>query len=383
MNEDVAILGGGIVGLLMAIRALEYGRRPIVLERGAIGRGASCASLNVVHGGLRSLQSLDLQGWRRARRAQGWWARHHPRHVRPLVCTMPLYTRSLRSRTAMRAAFALDRALTQLEPGSIALEGRLRSRAEVLDRWDVAAAGLTGAAEWREWSIADPTALMQELADTIRAQGGSMREGVDTCAITRHNGRMAAVQLADGDVVEATAMLLCAGSAGQTLARRIDPGVQVPSSCTLGWNVLFDRSMPTDTLAANKMLAVSPVAGRGRSLFLREEGGRTLAGTGYAACEAGDRPVQPAAADLDLFCSDVIKAYPALADAAILEVRAGQLPDNGTPGTLRQADLLIDHGACGGTPGVLTLSATKLSTAPLLASDAASWLWGRPLKDQT
>ena len=72
---DAVVVGGGIQGLMVAWEIARRGGRPLLLERNALGGGASNASLGIIHGGLRYLQSLDVRRWHRSRREQLWFAR--------------------------------------------------------------------------------------------------------------------------------------------------------------------------------------------------------------------------------------------------------------------------------------------------------------------
>ena len=361
------VIGAGLVGLLMAREAQTRGLAVTVIDRGRAGDGASRASLNVLHGGLRSLQSLDVRAWRRSRRAQAWWRGEHSAHTRTLTCTMPLYRRSSRPPALLRAAFAVEGLLEQLS-GAGDSGGRLVSRGQVLRHWDVPADGLLGAAEWDEVGLHGPIHLITGLVADIRASGGAVREETEAASLIDHNGRVAGVLLGDDQAIACGSVAFCVGGVARPLAAALDPSADVPGSRTVAWNVLFDQPMPSD-----RMLAVSAPPGRGRSLFLRGEAGRTLAGTAYARCHEGEPPL---AADLARFEAEVRRAWPALGDAVVLEVRHGHLPDDGAPGTLRTRDRVIDHGLAGGTSGVWTLSGTKLTTAPLLVRDAALAMWG-------
>jgi len=52
---DLAVIGGGIHGVCLALQAAERGLRVLLLECADFGSGASGNSLRVVHGGLRYL----------------------------------------------------------------------------------------------------------------------------------------------------------------------------------------------------------------------------------------------------------------------------------------------------------------------------------------
>ncbi|RMD64533.1 MAG: FAD-dependent oxidoreductase, partial [Alphaproteobacteria bacterium] len=59
-DYDLAIVGGGVYGIMTALEAVRRGLRPILIERADFAAATSHNSLRIAHGGLRYLQSLDL-----------------------------------------------------------------------------------------------------------------------------------------------------------------------------------------------------------------------------------------------------------------------------------------------------------------------------------
>lgn len=58
---DLAIIGGGIHGAVLARLASQYGLKVVLLEKGDYASGASSKSSKMAHGGLRYLELLDFQ----------------------------------------------------------------------------------------------------------------------------------------------------------------------------------------------------------------------------------------------------------------------------------------------------------------------------------
>ena len=58
---DLVVIGGGIHGAMALLEAARRGLRALLVERGDFGCGTSQHSLRILHGGLRYLQSADLQ----------------------------------------------------------------------------------------------------------------------------------------------------------------------------------------------------------------------------------------------------------------------------------------------------------------------------------
>ncbi len=374
-EHDAIIVGGGIQGMMMGLELARRGSRPLVLERGALGDGATSASLGVVHGGLRYLQSLDLKRWHRSRREQDWFGREFAQFTAPLACVMPLYRGALRSRALFRAAFLFERAcaaLTGLDRRSTG--ARLVPPAEAAAVYPVPRRGLVGGASWPELALTDARGLLREIGRRIEALGGAVREQAEVVKLDVADGRVRGVITRDGERHHASdTVLLCPGAASRMLARRFDRDIPALSSRVLAFNLLFDYPA-----VPGYALAVSPDPGRGRSYFVREHKGKLLAGTYYAPLDAdpepGERPIVPAAL-VAQFQGDLVRALPLLEGVPLLETWAGILPDvDGRGRKLRNHDLLWEHGANGGPKGLWTLLGTKLTTAHALAVDVAQRL---------
>src|SRR5215213_3976675 len=110
-SYDVIVIGGGVYGIAVTYRAMQLGLRALLLERDDYGGASSGNSLRILHGGIRSLQSLNLRCFRDMAVSQSWFLRHFPEHIAPLECLMPLYGNGLRRPATFRAALALDRLL--------------------------------------------------------------------------------------------------------------------------------------------------------------------------------------------------------------------------------------------------------------------------------
>ena len=374
-RHDAIIVGGGIQGLMLAWEIGRRGGRPLLLERGTLGDGASSASLGIIHGGLRYLQALDVPRWYRSRREQAWFAREFPAFVRPLSCTMPLYRGAIRSRALFRAAFLAERGLARVSGlPARTVEARVVRPADISPAYDVPARGLAGGAVWPEMAVDDPAGLLREIARRIERCGGTVREGQEVIALDMDDGAVRGVATRGpqgGEQHVADAVLLCVGAASRTLAGRFDRDLPRLSARTMAFNLLLDRpGVP------GHAIAVSPVPGKGRSYFVREWAGRVLAGTYYLpipdTVSCATRLTVPPAA-LAAFRADLARALPSLQNAAVLETFVGILPDrDGSGQHLRAHDLVFEHGSRGGPRGLWTVLGTKLTTSHALAMEVST-----------
>ncbi|WP_197420494.1 NAD(P)/FAD-dependent oxidoreductase [Sphingomonas sp. CCH5-D11] len=367
------IVGGGIQGLVAALTAAEQGLRPLVLERGELGAGASTASMGVLHGGLRYLQSLDIGRWYRSRQNQDWFAREFPEHCEPLLCRMPLYRGALRSPLLFRGAFLAERWLSRLafsapRPPALPSPPRVARGDHALPP-QVTKRGLVGVAEWSELAISDAPALLAAMAARVEAMGGDIRQQEEATELAeRPGGGLSLTTRARGreNSYAGSTVLICAGGGARSLAARWDRDLPLLSARVLAFNLLFDRPMEPGVA-----LALSAAPGRGRSFFLRAHQGGTLTGTFYHPLPEDlgrePRPAVPQAL-IDRATAEIERAAPQLRGGRVIEVWAGALPDKTGRGvTLRNRDLIVDHAKHGGPRGLFTLLGTKLTTARSLA----------------
>jgi glycerol-3-phosphate dehydrogenase len=366
-RPDVVVVGGGIQGATMAWAAARKGLKPLLVERGALASGATGSSLGILHGGLRYLQTLDVPRWRRSRRAQAWFARHFPQHVRRLTCVMPLYAGRLRSAPLFRLAGLADRMLARaLEPEAATTSLRLLTAEETIRSYPVPRQALVAAAQWDELAIGDEPALVAAILVDAGLAGAAVRCGVAARELRLQAGRTIGVRVreADGAVadIETGAVINCTGAwaGGWT-------GLPAPSCAVLAFNVLLDLQLPTE-----HALAVSETPGHGRSYFLRPVGSGTLVGTWHCACPGMVEPSAPEE-EVARFLAVLDRAAPELgiARAPVLQVLAGLLPDaDGRGRALSSRDRVL-----AGPRGYRTVVGPKLTTAPLLSMRVVDEMW--------
>src|SRR5918999_1696817 len=147
---DVLVIGGGIHGLAIAYEAASRGLRTALVEADDFGSGASFNHQKTAHGGLRALQSGRLDRAREAIRERRALARIAPWLLRPLPFLVGTYRSVVRSRLALRSAFAIDAWLGRKRNASVEPElhlpkPRLVSKAATLRLFPgVRQQGLTG-----------------------------------------------------------------------------------------------------------------------------------------------------------------------------------------------------------------------------------------------
>jgi glycerol-3-phosphate dehydrogenase len=376
-SYDVLIVGGGITGLACAYEFASRGARTALVEASDFGSAASFNHQKTAHGGLRSLQSLSLARAREAIRERRALARIAPAFLRPLPFLVGTYRSATRNRLALRAAFAIDRALSRdrndgLEPELHLPPPRLVSRTAVTRLFPgIRTEGLTGGAQWYDYQMAENDRLTFAFAAAADSAGADLATYAAVHAIEASDGRVTGARVRDalgGDVfdVRARAIVNAAGAGAGTIMRLF--GVERPFPLLRAINLV--TSKPARDLA----LAAPDATGRMLTLVPWRDG--AIVGTGHSPAVVSDASLAgPSEAEIDSFIAQANVAFPALRLTAseVTLVHGGLVPAvvrRDGSADLAGRSAVIDH-AGDGTAGAFTLVAAKYTTARALAERCA------------
>ena len=381
---DLLVVGGGVYGACTAMEAAARGLHVLLIERDDFAGATSAASLRIVHGGLRYLQSLDLPRCVESIGERSWFLREFPEHVRPLACVMPLDGRGLRRPRLMRAAWRVNELLSRhrnqgLSSERCLPEGRIIGSDEAHRLLGpLAGQGCRGAAIWHDALLARPQRVHMELLRRAVMWGAVCLNYVAAEELLASRGRVHGIQAVDrctGASIEfqAERVINCAGPWSRELAARWDCEVPHLFRPSVAFNLSLDR--PVHDMA----VALKGPRPDARTLFLVPWRGGTLAGTCHLPWSGPvTRPLVDEAQIIE-FVKALNEAVPGL-DASRGDVRAvyaGFLPAR-SDGSDRQASQAVfcDHGAAGGPRGLYSVSGVKLTTARLVAARALRRIYG-------
>ncbi|MBP9838979.1 MAG: FAD-dependent oxidoreductase, partial [Proteobacteria bacterium] len=99
---DLLVIGGGINGLGIAWDAALRGLKVAVVEKDDFGGLTSAACFNIIHGGVRYLQHLDVKRLRKSVKEQRILRQIAGKIVKPLPVTVPCYGEFKKSKTFLR-----------------------------------------------------------------------------------------------------------------------------------------------------------------------------------------------------------------------------------------------------------------------------------------
>jgi glycine oxidase len=217
---DVAVIGGGAIGLAIAWRAQTRGLSTAVLERDQAGHGTSrvaagmLAPISEATPAEEPLLELGLES-----------ARLYPEFARELGVAAYRACGTLLVARDGDEAEALQRELVLRERYGLDVE-RLRPSAARRLEPGLAPALRLALAIPGDHAI-DPRSLTAALAAALRAAGGQLREGSEVAGVEMTGGSVSGVRLADGEELPARTVVIAAGA----WSGRLDgpPGAERPA----------------------------------------------------------------------------------------------------------------------------------------------------------
>jgi glycerol-3-phosphate dehydrogenase len=369
---DLLVIGGGIHGLFAAYDAAARGLSVRLVERADFGSGLSFNHQRTVHGGLRGLERGRLAHVRQQIAERRAWARMAPHLLRPLPFLIGTYRWSARSRTLLRAGFAVYDALGRHRNAGVTPElhlppARLESVHTTRRLYPgIDARGLSGGALWYDYQAVHADRLNYVVALAARAAGADLRNYVEALAPLREGGRVIGARVRDlrsgiEQEIPSRTTLIAAGSGLPALAHAWR--LPDPPPFTGAMNLLLDR--PAHDVA---------VAGRaltGGTLTAVPWRGWWLVGTGQSAppTETSAWPATPPASAVADLLADANLAFPFL-QAGPQDIR---LVHYGLTPAVRRGDRVdfrpdpLIHSVA---PGLVWLVGVKFTTARAAAAHA-------------
>lgn len=262
LTGRVAVVGGGINGVMSAWALARAGHQVELFERGPLMGETSSASTKLLHGGLRYLENGEFALVRESLRERSWWVGQAPDLARPLGLILPIYRGRGRHPMILRLGLWL---YDQLAGGRSFGHHRRLDRSQVL-AWvpDLRAEGLEGGFLFHDVQM-DDRALGLWAAEQARAAGVAIHEHQPVQSIAE-DGRVVAGETRHADVVVNTAGPWC---------RRLLDQSGLPAGYDLdlvrGSHLVLDRPLSVGLFLQ--------VPGETRICFALPWKGRTLLGT--------------------------------------------------------------------------------------------------------
>ncbi|MEP7065091.1 MAG: FAD-dependent oxidoreductase [Gemmatimonadota bacterium] len=375
-SHDVLVIGGGIVGACVARDAARRGLTVALLDRADFGSGISWNSLKIVHGGLRSLQRLDVRQARAFVHERRAWLRIAPHLVEPIPFVVPTRGAGAESALLMRAALALNDTVSGdrnegILPSRRIPPGRTLPRAELRALVPGLFDDYSGGALFYDAQLYSAERLVHAVLADAENAGARIVSYAEAVAPLIVRGVLAGVVAEDritGERCEVRgAMIVNAAGAGAASVAELLTGRAnaAPHMSGIALNLMLaaDRSQSTGFTLRSKS------DGHARRLFVVPWRGRTLVGTAHYECERAPQSSAELEPFVERFVHELAIAWPAraLTRESVLLVHAGMQPsphaasDSGPP-----EHRIVDHAAMG-VPQLLTAIGPKLTMARAIA----------------
>ena len=89
--KNIAVVGGGINGIMIAWQLLKAGCHVTIYEQGSVMQQTSSASSKLLHGGLRYIEHCQFSMVKEALAERNWWIEQAPHIAHPLQFFIPVY----------------------------------------------------------------------------------------------------------------------------------------------------------------------------------------------------------------------------------------------------------------------------------------------------
>lgn len=382
---DVLVIGAGIYGAAAAWEAVTRGLSVALIDRSDFGSGTSFHNLKTLHGGLRSLQALNLRQMRRFIRERRALVRIAPHLVRPLPFVIPTSSRVQRHPLLMRVALALndlaarDRSDGIADPDLHLPGGSVVSRAEALhlnpfvdpDR-------VTGGAIWYDYQMRNADRMTLSFVLSAAAAGGVTANYLSAESLLVDRGRVIGAHVRD---VETAQVFDIRASVTINAAGAWAPGLTaaLPGGAAAAPAPLLSRAMNVIV----RQPAVSHACGGevdGRFLFLVPWRDVSILGTSHDSHRGGPDALRVSAADLEAFLAEGRRAFPRarLDRSEVRLVHRGLLPmvsGEGQHVSLLRESAVVDHAGLG-SPGLISIHGVRYTTARDTAAQAVTTALG-------
>lgn len=185
-SYQLVIIGGGIYGAALCWEATHRGIKTLLIEQDDYACGASSNSLKTIHGGLRSLQSVNLKAVLKGIRERSVFLRIAPNYVKPLTCIMPTTASLMKSKPVVGMGLLLYNILSFVSGHDRKLPGtRLTSRSKFIKlAANINSDAITGGAIWHDAQVKNTERLVWQFIKSAIKIGAT---AINHAVVLEHN----------------------------------------------------------------------------------------------------------------------------------------------------------------------------------------------------
>lgn len=348
MNYDLAVIGGGVHGAGIAQAAAAAGYSVVLLEAADWAGATSSRSSKLIHGGLRYLESGQLNLVYHSLRERQLLLRLAPQLVRPQRFYIPVYPDSQRRPWQLRVGLSGYAVLAGL--GQYARYHRLQ--AADWQQWPaLRQAGLQ--AVFQYWDAqTDDQALTLAVLDSARRLGADLRAGTRVEAIA--SGHPHWLLHTAAGTVRARAVVNAAGPWVNTVTAMAGLPQQ-PIALVQGSHLVLDQPLP---LPGVWYLEASD----GRAVFAMPWQGGTLLGTTEVEVAGPDPAPGVSAAESNYLLATLRRYLPDFAPAISAQFAGLRVLPAGDGSPFRRSRETLLVGNTPGQPSWISIYGGKLTT---------------------
>lgn len=364
---DLAIVGGGAVGIGIAVDAAARGYSVVLLEQSDFGKGTSSRSTKLVHGGVRYLQQGNISLVMEALKERGLMIQNAPHLVHDLQFIVPNYA------WWETPFYGIGMKVYDLLAGKYGFgPSQVLSREETLEKIPTLSQdGLRGGVKYHDGQF-DDARLLINLAQTAANQGAILLNYARVTGLGKDaEGFLNGLTFRDEEngtehTIAARSVINATGAFCDQLRKVDDPSAEPMIAPSQGVHIVLSRDfLPGDTAI------MVPHTRDGRVMFAIPWHGHALVGTTDTPIEKSELEPSALEEEIDFIietASDYLAKRPTRAD--ILSVFTGIRPLVKAGDSSNTAALSRDHTIQISSSGLLTIAGGKWTTYRKMAEDA-------------
>ena len=376
---DVIVVGAGFYGVTTAWDAAQRGLSVAIIDKDDFGAATSFNNLKTLHGGLRSLTSLNFTQMKLFIRERRALARIVPHLLRPLPFVVATKRTPLRSSLAWRTLLAINDAVASdrneglSDPGTHLPDSRIVSREETLRLNPVIdPEGVTGGAVWYDYQMQSTDRVTLSFLLSAVDAGATAANYVQVQRLLQQNGRVTGVRVEDRltnetFAIRGTVVVNAAGPWAASLLSDLPAAAQgaPPPRLSRAMNIVTRKVV--DNHACGGIV-------NGRYLFMVPWRNVSMLGTSHDAHEGTANQLKVSRWDLEAFLKDAREAFPhaGLTTSDVRLIHRGLLPmisGSGTKVRLVKESQVVNH-STHGLPGLVSIFGVRYTTARHTACQA-------------
>ena len=393
LNEDnqydILIVGGGVYGAVIARECARSGYNTVLIEKDEFCNSTSANSLNILHGGLRYLQHLNLKRMRRSIYSRRYFQQISPTTIDSLPFLTPLDGWGINGPIVMRIALLLNDLISMdrnkgLDKKQYLAGGRVLSRKNLLGKLpEFCDTPLNGAALWYEAVMNNAKQLVNDVLGSAKKHGATIANNTEAIELLHENGQLTGLSCKTEEnkliVLNSRIVIDTTGRASKKLGDNL-PGYQaIKQRWARAVNMLVDKHLFKNYAMGLKYSdqvidrQAKFNSGNRHLFFVPKQNGSAI-GTFYEAGDDIQGELNISSSDKKKYLDAVNSVLPegSISEDNITGWQSGWLPlDDGAEGELSfaKASRIRSIESNGAFSGLIEVRSVKFTTAPAVAMD--------------